>query len=244
MDSLRRHMNSLREPYSSSSEAASVRLSPSVLTASTGYSSARSTNFEPPPARDNGRTSKLQARWEEMNRREEMDREFDINTPRTDLQMEELNDKKSKEEHRRRNWDLNQKSQSTANASAESANPRLAAAPERRGSEKLAKVKNFFMKFCTKAIEAIGINGHKEGEQKNGRSIKRRKKMKGKEKAERGEEGEGGNNTEQIHNSGLDSGPQGDIYPTPPHPGPSHEPHTTYRELTGRDHLEGWISYQ
>ena len=70
------------------------------------------TQTKPSLGNNSGPTSKLQARWEEMNRREKIDREFATIHLRTDHQVKELNDKKSKEEQRRRQWDLSHKSQS------------------------------------------------------------------------------------------------------------------------------------
>ena len=160
----------------------------------------------PPKSREySDRTSKLQARWEEMNRREKTDREFDTTTPRTDHQVKELKDKKSKEEHRRMQWDLNQESQSRATAAGSSTvapkiskeptaaksksrataagsstvapktskEPTAAKSKSRRG---LAKVQELVTKPWTKAPEASGIGGHKEGEEKNGKKHDKKKK--------------------------------------------------------------------
>lgn len=122
---------------------------------------------KPPPGKDNGRTSKLQARWEEMNRREKMDRELNTVTARTDHQKKDLNDKKSKEEHRRVQWDQNQKSQRTVTTAAHcstvevktSKEPTAANSKSKRG---LAKVQGFVTKPWTKAPEAR-VGEHKEG---------------------------------------------------------------------------------
>ena len=88
-----------------------------------------------PLGNDSGPTSKLQARWEEMNRREKMDREFATIHPRTDHQAKELNDKKSKEEQRRRQWDLSHKSQSRATTADHSTvAPKISAKPTTPGT--------------------------------------------------------------------------------------------------------------
>ena len=142
--------------------------------------------IKPPLRKDSGRTSKLQARWEEMNRREKTDREFDTTTPRTDHQVKELKDKKSKEERRRVQWDLNQKSQSRATAAGSSTvapktskEPKAAKSESRRG---LAKVQELVTKPWTKAPEASGVGGHKEGEEKNGKKHEKKKNGKKLEK--------------------------------------------------------------
>lgn len=135
----------------------------------------------PPKSREySDRTSEQQARWEEMNRRGKMDWEFDTTTPRTDHQVKELKDKKSKEEHRRMQWDLNQESQSRATGAGSSTvapktskEPTAAKSKSRRG---LAKVQELVTKPWTKAPEASGIGGHKEGEEKNGEKHDKKKK--------------------------------------------------------------------
>ncbi|KAK0513909.1 hypothetical protein JMJ35_003631 [Cladonia borealis] len=93
------------------------------------------THTKLPLGNDSGPTSKLQARWEEMNRREKMDQEFATIHPRTDHQVKELNEKKSREEHRRVQWDLNHKSQSRATAAGHSTvAPKISAKPTAPGT--------------------------------------------------------------------------------------------------------------
>ena len=129
------------------------------------------------PSRQNdGRTSKQQECWEEMNRREKMDRHFENAAPETDQQIEELNAEKSKEERRRLQWDLDWESQSRAIVSADSTNaeptalsasitseestapetPHVRSSKNRRG---LAKFSRFLMKPWAKARKALGIGG-------------------------------------------------------------------------------------
>ena len=79
-----------------------------------------------------GRIGKQQKRWEEMNRREKVDRLFE----HADLEIEqrtiELNAEKSREERRRLQWDLDWESQGGATVSADSINadPTAHTAPE------------------------------------------------------------------------------------------------------------------
>ena len=125
-------------------------------------------------------TSKQQERWEEMNRREKMDRYFENSTPKTVQQLQELNVEKSKEERRRLQWDLNWESQSKAIISADSTNADSTArsasmtseeptAPETpeihksRSGRGLAKFSEFLMNPWGKARKSSGVVGQKKG---------------------------------------------------------------------------------
>ena len=129
-----------------------------------------------PPRPNNGRTSKQQEYWEEMNRREKMDRKYENATPETDHQIEELNAEKSKEKNRRLQWDLDWESQSRATVSADNTNPDLAALPAPITSEPptapetpdirsskskrgFAKFSKFLLKPWTKARRTLGLRG-------------------------------------------------------------------------------------
>jgi len=147
-------------------------------------------------------TSKLQAQWEEMNRREKMDRYFRSTFyGETDRQKKERNDEKSKEEQRRVQWDLNQESQSTATAAGYSTaalktneKPTALATPDIRRSKSrrgFSEVQKLVTKPWTKAPKASGVGEHKEGKEKNEKKQKKEnkkneKKQKGKKKKGKG----------------------------------------------------------
>ena len=158
----------------------------------------------PPKTRENGK-SKQQERWEEMNRREKMDRKFESAAPQTDREVEDFNRDKSEEDQRRLQWDQDWKSQSKATTSANSTDAPSAALSTLKISEEpaaleasanrssksrggLAKVQEFATKPWTKAAEALGIGGHKEGEEKNEKKDKKKKKRKKPKRKGKGKE--------------------------------------------------------
>ena len=132
-----------------------------------------------PPRQYDGRTSKQQEYWEEMNRREKMDRNFENATPKTKQQMEELNAEKSMEERRRLQWDVDWESQNRATLLADNtdADPTALSAPitseeptapessrvrNSKSGRGLAKFSRFLMRPWAKARKSLGVGGQRK----------------------------------------------------------------------------------
>lgn len=153
----------------------------STISRSTGVSSTSSrlygvSSTSLPYQHNDGPISKQQESWEEMNRREKMDRKFENATPKTVQQIEELNAEKSTEERRRLQWDLDWESQNRATVSADNTNadptalsapitseapptpetPNIRSSKSRRGFAKFTK---FLMKPWAKARRTLGVGG-------------------------------------------------------------------------------------